>query len=282
MKVIQLKTKAILFSSLILFINCSNKEPYHERVSMEKVAIDEDYQSVKEETKDLSTQTPTQNPSNLKIIKSANAKYKVKDVKNVTNKIKRIIHKNGGYISDLRFENNLYKKENRFSIKVPEARFDELIDSIGSYSEFIDFENITTKDITEEYVDITSRLQTKEEVKVRYENILRSKAKTVEEILKTESKLRIIQEEIDAAKGKLKYMNNKVAFSTIQIDLYETVDYKEEPITYKKSFTSKLNNGFSFGWELIKYAIIGLIYLWPVFLIVTFVYVLLKLKQKSK
>ena len=121
-------------------------------------------------------------PLDLKIIKSATARYKVKNVKQATYKIKAIAQKHGAYISDLRFQNDLYKKENRFTIKVPQKYFDIVMDSVNAVVDFVEYENITTKDVTEEYIDLETRLKTKLEVKERYESILRKNAKTVEDI----------------------------------------------------------------------------------------------------
>lgn len=179
----------------------------------------------------------------------------------------------GAYISNMRFENNLFKKENRFTIKIPQTYFDAIMDSISSFSEFIDYENISTQDVTEEFVDLQSRLKTKIEVKERYESILRKNAITIEDILATEDKIRIIQEEIEAAQGRLKYISNKVAFSTIQIELYETVDYKDEPATYNKTFGTKIKNALSFGWEFLESLFIGILHIWPLIIIGTILFI---------
>ncbi|GAA3629120.1 DUF4349 domain-containing protein [Flavivirga jejuensis] len=289
MKANQLKIVfKILAVSLIFvsFLACSQSSKYNESVPVTHVEINEDFESVNDETSNfVLKQDASINavPKHLKIIKSANAKYKVKDVKKATNQIKNMVHKYGAYISDLRFDNNLYKKENRFTIKVPEQYFDSMIDSISTFVEFIDYENITTQDVTEEYIDIQTRLKTKLEVKARYESILRKNAKTVEDILATEDKLRIIQEEIEAAQGRLKYLTNKVSYSTIQIDLYETVDYKEEPNTYNKTFWSKIKEGISFGWDFIESLVIGIIHIWPLLIIgiLTFIFIKKRLRHKK-
>jgi len=65
----------------------------------------------------------------------------------------------------------------------------------------------------------------------------------------------------------LHYLTNKVSFSTIQVDLYETVDYKETPESYTRTFFSKMKEGFSFGWQLIESIVLGIIYIWPLILI---------------
>jgi hypothetical protein len=188
-------------------------------------------------------------------------------VKIATGQIRRIVLQYDAYISDLRYENNLYQKQNRFTIKVPQQHFDIIMDSIGKVVEFVEYENITTKDVTEEYIDLQGRLATKLEVKKRYEEILRKNARTVEDILKTEEKLRVLQEEIESAQGRLKYLTNKVAYSTIQIDLYETVEYTEEPTSYKKTFGDKSKDALSFGWKMIESILLFFIHIWPLLLL---------------
>ena len=269
MKAMFLKNRfKILAITLCTFCYACNNNSYKESLTTETVDISDDFQ-IAESDKTVNSYKIDQSniPLDLKIIKSATARYKVKNVKEATSKIKAIAQKNGAYISDLRFQNDLYKKENRFTIKVPQKHFDTVMDSVNIIVDFVEYENITTKDVTEEYIDIETRLKTKIEVKTRYETILRKNAKTVEDILKTEDKLRIIQEEIEAAQGRLKYLTNKVAFSTIQIDLYESVDYKETPESYTKTFWNSAKEGLSNGWYFIESFIIILINIWPLLLI---------------
>ncbi len=116
-------------------------------------------------------------------------------------------------------------------------------------------------------MDLTSRLATKKAVQAKYDQILRSKAKTVDEDLKTEEKLRILQEEIEAAEGRLKLMVNQTSLSTIQVDFYQTVEYKEEPESYVMTFGDKAANSLGYGWSFIKGASLVLLTLWPVLLL---------------
>ncbi|OUS02115.1 hypothetical protein A9Q86_05545 [Flavobacteriales bacterium 33_180_T64] len=265
-------------------MDCSVDGRYKEDVPIENVDITTSYQAleVNDEVTLKSDMALNNVPENLKIIKSASARYKVEDVKKATRKIKKIAQKYRAYISDLRFENNLYKKENRFTIKIPQEHFDAMMDSIGFIVELIEYENISTEDVTEEYIDIQTRLKTKIEVKALYESIMREKAKTIEEILQTEEKLRLIQEEIESAQGRLKYLTNKVSYSTIQIDLYETVEYTEEPERYSKTFVSKSKEGLSFGWAMVEGFVIGLTYFWPLVVLGVILIVVIRKKLKKK
>jgi hypothetical protein len=232
-------------------------------MSMQKTSEKEVYQSsVKQNFK---TEKPKL--ADLKIIRSANVKYKVKNIKASTKDINNFIESLQGYISDLSFENNLYRKSTVFTIKIPQTKFNTVMDSIVKFADFIDYETITSKDVSEEFIDLETRLKTKIEVKKRYETILRKRAKTVKDILATEEKLRVIQEEIEAAQGRLKYLTNKVSLSTIKVNLYETVTYKEEPKSYTKTFFTKIKNSFSVGWEIVEIIFISLITIWPLLLI---------------
>ncbi|WP_136467934.1 DUF4349 domain-containing protein [Flagellimonas onchidii] len=276
-------TKRLLKFSILLigfgYISSCGNQSYQENAVAESVDISKDFEVVSNTN---TSDTTSSQPAHLKIIKSAQVRYKVKHVKKATGLIKQIAHKYEGYISDMRFENNLHSLENRFTLKIPQAYFDNVMDSIVKVADFVDYENITTKDVTEEFIDVKTRLKTKLEVKNRYETVLREKAKTVEDILAAEGKLQVIQEEIEVSQGRLKYLTNKISYSTIQIDLYETVNYKEEPNAYEKSFWSRGKEGIIFGWHFVENTILAIVYIWPILLVGIVIFVLYKQRRAKK
>jgi len=282
MRTKQLKTitKIIGLICMFTFLGACHQNEIAENLEVKSVSEGVNYKAVAEET--LSKPNESNVPKDLKIIKTANVRYKVKDVHKATREIKMLSLNKGAYISDLRFENNLYRKENRFTLKVPQQSFDVLMDSIRHVVDFVEYETITTQDVTEEYLDIEARLKTKLEVKARYEAVLRKQAKTVEDILKTEEKLRIIQEEIESAQGRLKYLTNKVAYSTIQIDLYQEVEYKEEPVSYKKTFWDKTMESLSFGWDMIQGLVLAILHIWPLTILGILLFVWFKRRRLKK
>ena len=277
---LQVKILVMVFFTVVL-MSCNSN--YKEQVPVYGVNESKVYSAVENDEVTIleSTAVEASTPQPLKIIKSASVRYKVTHVKLATSQIHKMVKYFNGYISDQRFENNAHQTENRFTIKVPEASFTVLMDSLTKVAEFVDYENITTQDVTEEYIDLNTRLKTKLEVKKRYETILRQRAKTVKDILATEEKLRVIQEEIEAVQGRLHYITNKVSYSTIQVDLYETVTYKESPDSYKRTFLSKVKESFSFGWELIKSIILGIIYIWPLIIIALLLFFVIRRRLRK-
>ncbi|MFK7749843.1 MAG: DUF4349 domain-containing protein [Kordia sp.] len=286
--------KSFLFIFLFLtFMSCheNSAKSFNEELAIEKVDLRYDYDGVDDTSlkledsdadfkgkdqgfsysyrqDDTNQNLASQVPDNLKIIKTASTRYKVKDIGKALADIKQLLYVNNGYISELRYDNNYNEKKNRFTIKIPKENFDTVLDGIQKFAEETDYVNISTTDVTEKYLDAQTRLDTKIEVKQRLEAVLRKNAKTVEDILATERQLRIIQEEIEVVQGKLKYMSSRVAYSTIQVEIYETIEYKEQPLAYKKGFWVKAKEGLASGWNAIQELLIGILSIWPILFVV--------------
>lgn len=216
----------------------------------------------------------------LKIIKSAKTKYQVNNIGDASKEIKNMVLANNGYVSEMRFDNNQYRKQNVFVVKVPNYQFDGLLSKIAGVAKKIDYENITTQDVTEAYIDAESRLKTKLEVKKRYEEILRSKAYKVKDLLEVEEKIKNIQEEIEAVQGKLNYMKSKVALSTIQIELYEEIEKGKKVVEGDSGFSEEVSKALQFGLEIIKALLLFLVYIWPILVILFILFIIYKKRRK--
>ncbi|GEM_PF-519956 len=210
---------------------------------------------------------PTSQPIPRQIIKTANYRIQVKDVNKSTRNANQLAIKHGGYVSDSELTNSSYQTTNAITIRVPAPRFDSLLDDLGQEAIFTQYKRISSQDVTEEYVDITTRLKTKIEVRDRYVEILRTRAKTVKDVLDAEEQIRIIQEEIEAKEGRLRYLKDQVGMSTIRLELYQEIEFRPEPKVFRESFWVKLVSGLKNGWELMQGLVIGLVSIWPLLLL---------------
>jgi Domain of unknown function (DUF4349) len=215
---------------------------------------------------------PTIKPSNQpiiprQIIKTADYRIQVKDVDASSRRANQLATKHGGYVSDSELTNSSYETTNRITIRVPIARFDSLLNELGTEAIHTAHKRISSQDVTEEYVDITTRLKTKIEVRDRYIDILRTKAKTVKDVLAAEEQIRIIQEEIEAKEGRLRYLKDQVGMSTIRLELYQAIEYHPEPDAFHESFWTKLVGGLKNGWDMLQGIVIFFINIWPLLLI---------------
>jgi len=238
-----LKVLFLFIVSSFLYTSCSKhkSDAAFEAIAVERTGETEMFKSIG--TNEVESSKSKAVPSTVKIIKNATLRMEVDDVLLATRIARDYARYYEGYVSDERMNTNAYRKENRFTIRIP------------------------TVDVTEEYVDIQSRLKTKKEVKDRYESILRGKAKTVEEVLQAEEKIRILQEEIESAEGRLRYMSNKISYSTIQVDVYQEFPAVELPADNGPSFLSEIKESLRFGLSILEVLVLVLFRIWPLILI---------------
>jgi len=161
--------------------------------------------------------------SNRIIIKNAQIKMEVRSLKESTENIKAILASQDGYLSNGQMY-QAHRELNQFlEFRIPKDNFENALAEIRNQSIKIIQETINSRDVSEEFVDIQSRLKTKREVRDRYIAVLRNKASTIEEILLAEETIRKLQEEIEAKEGRLKYLMDQTSYSTIKINLVEFI-----------------------------------------------------------
>ena len=201
----------------------------------------------------------------LKLIRTADISFEVRDFDVSRKKIMEAIRKRNAYISGENQDNSEYKINSDLIIRVSNENFDALLSDLDQVYYRLSFKKVKAEDVSEEYVDIESRLKTKKEAEKRYLEIL-GKAKTIDDIIKMEEIIRVIQEEIEAKEGRLKFLNDRVAFSTINLNVYETKDYKFIP-EKKPGFFQQLWKALNTGWAVLVRIFIALLYLWPLYVL---------------
>lgn len=146
-----------------------------------------------------------------KLIRTANLRVQVKSLNGLDVSLTDVVNKFGGYISN----SSSSEYDNSYTVRIPQEKFDEFLSLIGDFGKVLS-KNINARDVTEEYYDTQARLETKKILREKYEEYLK-KAKDVKELLEVEKQLNDVQYEIDSAEGRLKYLDNKVNYSTISI-----------------------------------------------------------------
>lgn len=195
----------------------------------------------------------------LQIIKNSELRFQVKNIRQSHANIAALLANYQAYFASDNQSSNSNNIENNMVIRVPADQFQKLMDEILKESVYTNFKNITATDVTAEFVDIQARLKTKKEVEQRYLALLRQ-ANKVSDILEVEDKLRVIREEIEATEGRLKLLNDEVAYSTITINMYQNLDFTPEP---QIGFFSKLKEALVNGWRALVAFTLALVRIWP-------------------
>jgi hypothetical protein len=266
--------KIMLFSLIgIVLLSCSVKKN-------ETSAHPEQSTDIKSQVNPVLARDLYSNVSE-KIIKAAQYRFQVADVKKSQEIIEMSVRKYNAYISSstLKLENPLL--EDNIVIRVPSEYFENLLKEIDSQAIYINERKITTNDVAKEFVDLESRLKTKREVEQRYAEILRSKAGTIDELLKAEQEIGALHEEIEATISRINYLRDQVRYSTINLEFYQTIDQEVAQVSTKQNFGERFSNALTSGLAGVLEILIGLTYLWPLFVIALISFLIWRRKKNA-
>jgi len=221
-----------------------------------------------------SGQPMPQKKSDRKIINRAELRYQVDNLEKGHQSVTDLIKKHEGYVSSMYEANHSYEHSTHWALRVPQERFESLLKELKSISIHLDYQRISTDDVTAEFIDIEKRLASKRMLRDRYEEILRTQAKDLAELIEAERAILAVQEEIEAKEGRLKYLKDQVAMSSITLEMYEKVEYVETPASYHTPFFTKVKDHFAKGWEVVQGLALIIIALWPFLLLFLIVYLM--------
>lgn len=234
--------------------------------------VDADKISADQATDNSSTLTAQQ--VGKKIIKEGEISIETNDVKAARKALTDSLTKLGGYVNQ-ESENNDDKNTRKnyvLSVRIPAQQFERFLNMVSSTADHIESKSIRVKDVTTEFIDITTRLKNKTLLEERYKALLQ-KATKMADVLEVEDKLTEIRTDIETTQGQLNYLNKQIAFSSLQITLFsKNAIGKNEG----SSFGYKLKNAFGDSWQLIESLFFGLITLWPLLLIAIIIVVLFR------
>lgn len=158
---------------------------------------------------------------NRKLIYKANVTLEVKDYGKAQSAIRDLVALSDGYILQFSDTKTTQEKGGTFVIKVPTTGFMPFISKLAE--KYPDLQQtVQGQDVTEEYVDLTSRLKAKQAVESRLLAFM-EKADKAMDLLNFSNNLGTVQEEIEQIKGRMRYLDQNVAFSTIEIRVYQSL-----------------------------------------------------------
>lgn len=220
---------SLFLSSLFILLtacstNDSGKESIKEstRASNDMAVESESTESSDHEiTMEDSEEDANEIAADRMIIHQAQLQLNVKNFEQARMNIEKKVNKYGGYI----VESNVYREDEDFvnghmTVRVPEKHFQTVLtDAEGEAADILE-RIVTGQDVTEQFVDLESRLKSKRAVEKRLLEFMGNAGKT-EDLLKISSDLATTQEEIELIVGQINYLENQTSFSTIDIAMYE-------------------------------------------------------------
>jgi hypothetical protein len=199
------------------------------------------------------------------LVYHAEVRLKASRMSRAMTQLDSLVQRSGGYLSAAAETRADGEWRQTTTIRVPPAQFRVLLSGLAGLGT-IEEKKLSTDDVTAEHADVAARLQTKRTIERQYTALL-AKAQKIKDILDIEAKLGEVREDIESTESRLKTLNNQVAYSTIELMLYQPLPQSipDAPVV---SLGSRVVEAFYDGWQLLTSLLVGAINLWPLLLLV--------------
>ncbi len=211
-----------------------------------------------------------------KIIKNADVTIQVENYQTAADALKKQVTDLGGYIANESINNAVNGDgitSGHLQVRVPQASFDGFLNGMPGLGKVLR-RNVNSQDVTEEYIDVESRLNT---MRVKEERLLAilSKSGQLSDVLAVENELANTRADLESLEGRLRYLKNQTNFSNIGINLRQaalstqqitTTGWKGILLRSQEAFIKAINNILRDTGKLVIFVSSALPYLFIAFL----------------
>ncbi|MEO5642857.1 MAG: DUF4349 domain-containing protein [Bacteroidia bacterium] len=252
---------------------------------------------------------PTKLDSTHRFIRTADIRFRVKNVAYVSYNIEELATKFGGYVADTKLVSQLqsnfekpvsadsalqtmrYVVTNAIVLRVPVENLDTTLKSLVKYIDYLDYRNVNTNDITLELLANKLAAARIAKFNQRLAFSVDNKSSKLTDVQGAEESMLNQQANSDNALIENLRKNDLVKYSTITLNIYQPVTIRQELISreknideYEPGLGTKLIESLSSGWHGLQVIIIGIVTLWPLWLFgaATWILILRILKRTKK
>lgn len=157
-----------------------------------------------------------------KIIYNAYLDLEVKQYLDVVQSIEQTVNEMNGYIvsnQTSRLDDQLH--EGHLQLLIPQESLELFFDFLEANDQIlINHRELTGEDVTDQYVDLATRLDSREQLENRLLTFM-EEAETTEDLLNISRDLANVQYEIESIKGQMNYIDNRSDLATVELYIIE-------------------------------------------------------------
>ncbi|MGO4773324.1 DUF4349 domain-containing protein [Flavobacterium sp. W22_SRS_FK3] len=251
-----------------------------------------DYTTTTDSTAISSLAAVERKDSKHKFIRTADIKFKVKNVVKSTYAIENAVSKFGGFVTYTNLQSNIhdqiktkisqdstlettkYTVENNITIRIPNTQLDTVIKTIAKQIDFLDFRIIKADDISLKLLSNQLSQKRSANTEKRVEKAIDEKGKKINDIMEAENTLANQKEANDNRTIDNLSLQDQINFSTVTLQLYQNETIRQEIMAseknsnaYKPNLGIQILDSLKNGWYIIESVFVFLINLWPFILI---------------
>jgi len=266
-----MKRNIIAIAIVLTIFGCQNAEKKYG-----SVAATEELSIAKAESADSTAAE--------KIIKTADMRFRVKDVQNTKERLSQTIKNQGGTVAEFSVESIIqetqkvkqstdslkeitsYRTEGFLIAKVPSEKLDDFTNTIAKMAVFVDHQSMKMDDQSMSYLSNKLKADNRIEAVDRINKLATKKSPNVETSL-------LIKDDYIDKKIQNLSIDNRVKYSTITLNFYQDNTIKtmivanDDVYDYKPAFAHRLWLNIVNGWTIFKELILAIANLWMLFLV---------------
>ncbi len=167
-----------------------------------------------------------------KLIRKLDVHLVVKDTEAAAQRLQQLAASLGGFLSDLNAGRSEGVLHYQMTLRVPAERLDRAREEIRAIALRVEREQISTEDVTDQYVDLAARMRSLQATETELHELLaesRERSRKVGEVMEIYRELTGVRTQIEQIQGQLNALQDQVGLSTIQLTLEP--DAAGKPIT---------------------------------------------------
>jgi Domain of unknown function (DUF4349) len=158
-------------------------------------------------------------------MRTATLEIEVRDLDGARARTEAIVAGAGGFVADANaYEDDAGKKALSLSLRVPAEKLDVALSEIKAIGR-VRQERVGAEDVTEQYIDLESRLANAKRLEERLLALLENKASRLKDLLDTERELARVRTDIETMQGRKRFLDNRINLSTISVTFSEPRGY---------------------------------------------------------
>jgi uncharacterized coiled-coil protein SlyX len=166
------------------------------------------------------------------VIYRASIALHVKDFAEADRKIVALVNSAGGYLAQYREDRpHGAQRGGHWTVRVPVSQFTSFLEAVGQLG-VAEQREVQSQDVTEEFVDLNSRQKNKQALESRLLELVANRGDDIKDVLALEAELSRVREEIEKIQGKLRFLTDRIALTTMDISAYERLDYRPPEATF--------------------------------------------------
>ncbi|HVE73360.1 MAG TPA: DUF4349 domain-containing protein [Thermoanaerobaculia bacterium] len=156
------------------------------------------------------------------IVRTADMRILVEDTGKAVDAVTKMIEARGGMVATSNVWRDGDQLRATLTLRVPSNQLTAALASVRGLARRVERETVQSQDVTQEYVDLESQLRNLEATETELRELLkiaRVSSKRAADVLEVHAQLTKIRGEIEQAKGRMRYLSQVTAMSTINLEV---------------------------------------------------------------